>query len=148
PASPMTNAPFLNPKMPFSNDQIEPVCQVFENVFAIAVKEDSPYRSLNDLVEAARQKPGTLSYGHAGPASIPHMAIGALEQGAGVKFSDIPYRGDGPAIIDIMGGNLDFAAAAIGSLAGKNLRVLAVLADKPHPVMSDAPTIASLGYPS
>lgn len=148
PASPMTNAPFINPKMPFANDDIVPVCQVFENVFAIAVVNDSPIKSLNDLLARAKEKPGALSYGHAGPASVPHLSIAALEQSAGVRFADIPYRGDGPAVVDAMGGSLDFVVPAIATLAGKDLRVLAVLADKRHPAMPEAPALKELGYPT
>lgn len=146
PASPMTNSPFINDAMPFKNEEIEPVCQIFENVFAVVVSESSPIESFGDLMERAKAASGTLSYGHAGPASIPHLSMAAIEKDADVKFNGIPYRGDGQLLVDVMGGTLDFAVPAISSLAGKNLRVLAVLSDKEHPAMPDEPTIAELGY--
>jgi len=71
PASPLTNAPFLMKTMPYRNDQIEPVCQVFENVFTLAVRQDSPIKSMQDLVARAKAAPSTLSYGHAGNGSVP-----------------------------------------------------------------------------
>ncbi|MDW5443126.1 tripartite tricarboxylate transporter substrate binding protein [Polaromonas sp. SM01] len=148
PASPMTNSPFVNAKMPFTNDQIEPVCQVFENVFAVAVKDSSPIKSLPELIALAKSKPGAISYGHAGPASVPHLSIAAIEKSSGIKFNGIPYRGDGPVLTDVMGGSIDFAVPAISSLAGKNLRVLAVLSEKKHPAMPDAPIITQFGYPA
>lgn len=146
PASPMTNAPFINSTMPFRNEQIEPVCQIFENVFAIAVKPDSPMKSVKDLVERARAKPGGVAYGHAGPASVGHMSMAAIEAGAKIKFNPLPYRGDNPALTDLLGGNLDFAALGVGTLTGKDVRILAVLSDKRHPTLPEVPSITELGY--
>lgn len=148
PASPLTNSPFVVAKMPFEAQQIEPVCQVFENVFAIAVAENSPIKSLPELIARAKAKPGAVSYGHAGAGSIPHLSVASLEKAAGVSFNAAAYRGDAPAMTDVMGGTLDFAALGLSTLVGKNLRVLAVLSDRKQPAMPDAPTITSFGYPS
>ena len=147
PASPLTNSPFINASMPFKAEEIEPVCQVFENVFAIAVKEDSPIRSVADLLARAQANPGGVSYGHAGPASVPHLSMAAIERTTKVKFNAIAYRGDGPMMTDVLAGTLDFSVPAISSIGGKKLRVLAVLADKRQPAMPDVPSIAQLGYP-
>ncbi|MBA4327975.1 MAG: hypothetical protein C0428_07085 [Polaromonas sp.] len=147
PASPLTNSPFVNANLPFKSSDIEPVCQVFENVFAIAVREESPIRSLTELLARAQANPGSVSYGHAGPASVPHLSMAAVERATKVKFNPIAYRGDGAMLTDVMGGTLDFSVPAISSIGGKKLRVLAVLADKRQPSMPDAPSIAELGYP-
>jgi len=146
PASPLTNSPFVNTKMPFQANQIQPVCQVFENVFSIAVRQDSPIRSMADLMARAKAQPGSVSYGHAGPASVPHLSLAAIEKASGVKFNAIAYRGDGAMWADLLGGTLDFGAPALSSIAGKPVRVLAVLSDQPHPAYPDAPTVAQLGY--
>ncbi|RYF51859.1 MAG: tripartite tricarboxylate transporter substrate binding protein, partial [Comamonadaceae bacterium] len=146
PASPLTNSPFVNPKMPFQAEQIEPVCQIFENVFSVAVTENSTLKSFNELVAKAKSQPGAVSYGHAGPASVPHLSLAAIERDSGMKLNAIAYRGDAPAIQDLMGGVLDFSAPAISSLPGKPLRVLAVLSDKRHPAYADVPTVRELGY--
>ncbi|HEY4371187.1 MAG TPA: tripartite tricarboxylate transporter substrate binding protein [Burkholderiales bacterium] len=148
PASPMVNSPFVMKEMPFRNGQIEPLCQIFENVFAIAVKQDSPIKSMQDLVGRAKANPGKLSYGHAGAGSVPHMSVGTLEKALGVKFNAIAYRGDGPMLPQLIGGELDFGAPALSSITGKNLRVLAVLSDKRNPAVPDAPAITQLGYPA
>lgn len=148
PASPLTNSPFINSKLPFKPSEIEPVCQVFENVFTIAVREDSPIRSLTELLARGQANPGGVSYGHAGPASVPHLSMAAVERATKVKFNAIAYRGDGPMMIDVMGGTLDFSVPAISSIGGKKLRILAVLADKRQPALPDAPSIAELGYPA
>jgi tripartite-type tricarboxylate transporter receptor subunit TctC len=147
PASPLVISPYVTKSMPFRVDKIEPVCQVFENVFTIAVRQDSSIKSMQDLIARAKAEPGKLSYGHAGAGSVPHLSVGAIEQALGVKFNQIPYRGDGPMLPQLLGGQLEFGAPAISSIVGKNLRVLAVLSDKRHPGAPDAPSLADLGYP-
>lgn len=148
PASALTNAPFVTRNMPFKRDQIEPVCQVFENVFALAVRQDSPIRSLQDLVARAKAEPGKLSYGHAGPASVPHLAVAAIEKAQGLRFNGIPYRGDGAMLPQLLGGQIDFGAPALSSIGGKNLRVLAVLSDKRHPALPEVPALTEAGFPA
>jgi tripartite-type tricarboxylate transporter receptor subunit TctC len=148
PASALTNSPFTTKSMPFRNEQVEPVCQVFENVFALAVRQESPIRTLQDLVTRAKASPGKLSYGHAGPGSVPHMAVAAMEKAQGVKFNGIPYRGDGPMLPQLLGGELDFGAPALSSIGGRGLRVLAVLSDKRHPAAPDAPAVTEAGFPA
>jgi tripartite-type tricarboxylate transporter receptor subunit TctC len=147
PASPLVISPYVSKSMPFKVDRIEPVCQVFENVFTIAVRQDSPLKSMQELIARAKAEPGKLSYGHAGAGSVPHLSVGAIEQALEVKFNQIPYRGDGPMLPQLLGGQLDFGAPAISSIVGKNLRVLAVLSDKRHPGAPDAPSLTQLGYP-
>jgi tripartite-type tricarboxylate transporter receptor subunit TctC len=148
PASPMVNSPFVVKDMPFRNEQIEPLCQIFENVFSIAVRQESPIKSMQELIAKAKAEPGKISYGHAGAGSVPHMSVGALEKSLGVKFNPIAYRGDGPMLPQLIGGELDFGAPALSSIAGKNLRVLAVLSDKPNPAAPGAPAVTQLGYPA
>jgi tripartite-type tricarboxylate transporter receptor subunit TctC len=148
PASPLTNLPFLSASMPYQREQFEPVCQVFENVFAIVVLPNSPIHSLRDLVARAKAKPGSLAYGHAGQGSIPHLSVAAIEKHAQVKFNAIPYRGDAPAMLGLLGGAVEFSAIGISSLGGQDLRVLAVLSDQKHPALPDIPTVTQLGYPA
>ncbi len=148
PASPMTNAPFVNANMPFRNDQIEPVCQVFENVFAVAVRADSAIKNLQDLLGKAKAAPGQLTFGHAGPASVGHLSMALIEREAKVKFNQVPYRGDSQAMADLMSGTLDFAALGVGTLAGKNVRILGVLSAKRHPSLPDVPSVTEFGVPA
>lgn len=148
PASPLTNSPFLMKTMPYRSEQIEPLCQVFENVFTIAVRQDSPIKSLQDLVARAKAAPGSLSYGHAGNGSVPHLGVAAVEKALGIEFNAIPFRGDGALLPQLMGGQLDFAAPALSSIKGKGLRVLVVLSEKRHPSMPDVASLSELGYPA
>ena len=145
PSSAMTNAPFLIKKMAFRNDQIEPVCQVFENVFSVAVKDDSPIKTLDELVAKAKAAPGTLSYGHAGPGSVPHLATANLAKSSGVSFNEIAFRGDAQVIPQLLGGHIDFGALGVSSVVGKDLRILAVYGDKRLPGLPDVPAITEFG---
>jgi tripartite-type tricarboxylate transporter receptor subunit TctC len=148
PASPLTNAPFINANMPYRNEQFEPVCQIFENVFAVAVRPDSPLRSFEDLVTRAKASPGSIAYGHAGPASVGHLSLATVERAAKIKLNAIAYKGDSQALSDTLAGTLDFSALGVGTLTGKPVRVLAVLSQKRHPAMPDVPSITELGYPA
>jgi tripartite-type tricarboxylate transporter receptor subunit TctC len=76
------------------------------------------------------------------------MSVGALEKSLGVKFNAIAYRGDGPMLPQLLGGELDFGAPALSSIGGKNLRVLAVLSDKRSAAAPEAPAVTQLGYPA
>ncbi|MCA0324913.1 MAG: tripartite tricarboxylate transporter substrate binding protein [Proteobacteria bacterium] len=145
PGSPITNSPFINSRMPYQSEQIVPVCQVFENVFAVVVREDSPIKSMQDLLAAARKSPGKLAFGHAGPASIAQIAMAEVERSGKLQFNNIAYRGDGAAMSDLLGGTLDFGALAVSSVAGKNLRVLAVLSDRAHPGLPKIPPVTAFG---
>jgi tripartite-type tricarboxylate transporter receptor subunit TctC len=148
PASAMTNSPFLMKTMPFRNEQVEPVCQVFENVFTLAVRQESPIKSMQDLVARAKAAPGTLSYGHAGNGSVPHLGVAAVEKELGIELNGIPFKGDGALLPQLLGGQLDAAAPALSSIKGKGLRVLAVLSDKRHPAMPEVPSLTEMGYPT
>lgn len=148
PASPLTNAPFVNSSMPYKLDQFEPVCQIFENIFAVVVKPNSPIRSFEDLVAKAKAAPGTLSFGHAGPASVGHLSLAAIERSSGIKFNAIAYRGDSQAMSDTLAGTLAFAALGVGTLSGKNMRALAVLSQKRHPALPDVPSVSEFGFPT
>ncbi|MEY3626810.1 MAG: hypothetical protein RL163_1309 [Pseudomonadota bacterium] len=148
PASALTNSPFLMKTMPFRNEQVEPVCQVFENVFTLSVRQESPIKSMQDLVARAKAAPGSISYGHAGNGSVPHLGVAAVEKELGIELNGIPFKGDGPMLPQLLGGQLDAAAPALSSIKGKGLRVLAVLSDKRHPAMPEVPSLTELGYPS
>jgi tripartite-type tricarboxylate transporter receptor subunit TctC len=123
-----------------------PICQTFSNAMALAVRPDSPFKSLADLVQAARQKPGVLNYGHQGPSTIPHLAMEEFLEAAGLKIDGIPYRGDPAVMTDLLGGRLDVAAIVLGSAREQNIRLLGIFAEERHPGMPGTPTIKEQGF--
>ena len=94
---------------------LTPVAKLCEYVNVLAVRADSPWRSLADLLAAARAQPGTLSYGSAGIGSTNHLSGELLAAKAGVKLTHVPYRGTALAINDLMGGALHFVFDAPNS---------------------------------
>ena len=147
PSSPLTQAPFLMGKLPYQVDQIVPICQIFENPFVIAVRKESPITNLKDLLTRAAAKPGALSYGHAGPGSVPHLATANLAKASKVSFNEIAFRGDAQVIPQILGGHVDFGALGVSSVAGKDLRLLAVYGTGRLPGLPDVPAITESGIP-
>ena len=123
PATPITNVPHLQKDLPYGLDYFEYVCQTFRNDFTISVRDESPYRTLAELLAAIKKNPGKLSYGHAGTATIPHLAVFDLLQRSGGQALDVPYKGDAAMLPALLGGTVDFGAPSVLSIAGQKDRV-------------------------
>lgn len=149
PTTPITNAPHLMKDIKYSLDSFEYVCQVFENVFTIGVPQNSPLRSIQDLIAAARANPGKLTYAHSGIGTVPHLAIASFALRVGIEVSAVAYRGEAPLLPDLIAGRVDFGGPAVSSVAGRpQLRALGVFADYRHPAFPDVPTFAEMGVPT
>ena len=109
----------------------------------------SPYNSLADFMNAARQKPGRLTYASYGPGSLAQMATELLKADAKFDAVHVPYKGGAPAIVDVMGGQVDVyfanAASSINYVKGGKLKALAVSSVKRMPDLPDVPTVAESG---
>ena len=117
----------------------------------LVVREASPFRSLSDLVSAAKAKPGDIAFGSAGVGSITHLAGALLASEAGIEVVHVPYRGIAPAVTDLLAGRVQFLIADIPVLrphieAGA-LRPLAVTTAARVEGLSQVPTSAELGMP-
>lgn len=130
----------------YQPDALSPICQTFTNAMALAVRPDSPIKSVADLVAAAKQRPGALNYGHQGTLTIPHLAMEEFLQHARIDIKDIPFRGEPLVITDLIGGRLDVASIVLGSAAGQNIRVIGIFAETRHPAFPDVPTVKEQGY--
>ncbi len=129
---------------------LAPVALVATTPMVLLVSDSSPFKTLPEVIEAARKAPNTLSYGTSGTGGGVHIAMEMLQHAAGFKMQHVPYKGSAPALADLMGGHLQFAGSSIssaGSLikAGK-VRALAVTSPKRNPALPDVPTVAELGY--
>jgi tripartite-type tricarboxylate transporter receptor subunit TctC len=118
-------------------------------VFAVIVRADAPWKSMAELIAAAKQRPGQISYGSHGIGGSVHLATEELAGAQGIKLNHIPYKGSADMLAGMLGGHLDVAVDSTGAVphvaAGK-ARVLAVLTEKRTPVWPEAPTLAELGY--
>jgi tripartite-type tricarboxylate transporter receptor subunit TctC len=112
----------------------------------LVVRPESPFKTLADLVAAARERPGKVTYGHQGPGSIPNLAMEEFLETAKLDIRGIPYRGDPAVLADVIAGNVDAGAVVQGVVAGQNLRILGIFAEERHPAFPDAPTFREQGF--
>ena len=130
---------------------LAPVALVATTPMVLLVSDKSPYKTLPEVIAAAKKNPGSIAYGTSGTGGGVHIAMEMLQHEAGFKMQHVPYKGSAPALADLMGGHLQFAGSSISSAAtliqsGK-LRALAVTSLKRNPALPDVPTVAELGYP-
>jgi tripartite-type tricarboxylate transporter receptor subunit TctC len=113
--------------------------------FMIAVKADSRFKTIKQLLDEAKAKPGELKYGSAGTGSILHTTVELLGNQTKTKFLHVPYRGEAPAITGVLTGDVDFIAATTGPISSRiksgEFRALAVTGKTRWPDFPDVPTI-------
>ncbi len=144
-------APALLASVPYDmNRDFSPVTLVTYAPVILAVKADSPYRTLADLLAKARSG-ATVSYGSIGIGTSHHIYGETLAIDAKARLLHVPYKGETPAIADVMGGQIDSAFTSIGAalplIAGAKLRALALVTPKRMAVLPDVPTFGELGFP-
>jgi len=146
PQGQITIQPHLKADLPYKESSFTPICQTFENQFAIVVGPNSPIRDFRQLIATAKESPGRLTWGDSGVATVPNLQMYSLLRSAGVKMEYTPYRNYPQLVQDVLAGRLDLAAPSVGSFNGQNLRVLAILSDQRSPQFPDVPTVAEFGY--
>lgn len=119
--------------------------------FFFVVNANSPYKSIGDLVAAARAKPGQLTVGTAGVGTGQHMCSELFANSTGTKFIHVPFRGDAAAVAALLGSNVDFivapGTAIFGNIAGGKFRALAISGSQRWPALPDVPTVAEAVAP-
>jgi len=108
----------------------------------LLVRGDSPYKTANDVIAAVRARPGKLTYGSAGTASSGHLAGSTFTHVYKLDMLHVPYKGAGPALVDLMGGQIDMMLdpSALPHIRSGKLRALAVPAERRLPALPDVPT--------
>lgn len=147
PNGPVTVQPHVIPTLAYKFEQLQPLCQIFAVQYVLAVRPDSPYKTLGQLIAAAKAQPGKVSYGFGGVATAPHLAISQLTIAADIDMLSVPFRGDPQAILAMKGGEIDAAMLNIGGAKTQGFRILATFADVRQPEIPDTPTVKELGYP-
>lgn len=142
--------PSLYKTIPYdSQKDITPISIIGTTPLVLVVGENSPYRSVEDLIEAAKQQPGVLNYGSSGTGSVLHLAGELLKAKADIDVQHIPYRGGSALITDVMSGEIETAFLAVPSVIAQiqsgRLRALAVSTAERVPVLPDVPTLAESG---
>ncbi|MEJ8853914.1 tripartite tricarboxylate transporter substrate binding protein [Variovorax robiniae] len=142
----------LYPKLGYDPQKsFAPVTLIGTNPVVLVVNQASPYKTLKDVIDASKAKAGSggLSSASAGTGTSQHLALELLAYKSGVKFTHIPYKGSGPAIQDVIGGQVDMmfdtTVVAGPHIQSGKLRAIAVTSAKRLPSMPDVPTVAESG---
>ncbi|HET7835698.1 MAG TPA: tripartite tricarboxylate transporter substrate binding protein [Variovorax sp.] len=142
----------LYPKIGYDPQKsFAPVTLIGTNPVVLVVNQASPYKTLKDLLDASRARPGGLSSASAGTGTSQHLALELMAYKSGVKFTHVPYKGSGPAIQDVIGGQVDMmfdtTVVAGPHIQSGKLRALAVTSAKRLASMPNVPTVAESGIP-
>lgn len=143
-------SPHLTKARAWEQGDFQPVANVLSAPQIIVVRSELPVKTLAELVAYAKANPGKLNYASSGNGSLQHVTGAMLEQQAGIKMVHVPYKGTGPALQDLLGGQVDLtfgtAPPFMPHVQSGKLRVLAVTGTQRLPSLPDAPTTAEAGY--
>jgi tripartite-type tricarboxylate transporter receptor subunit TctC len=144
--------PSLNAKLPYDpHKDFAPVALVARSFNIVVVNAKSPYRSIADLIAAAKAEPEKLSYGTYGTGTSAHLAGELFKSMAKVNLTTVPYKGAAPAITDLLGGQIQVMFTTVASAASLiesgQLRALAVTSAERSPAFPNIPTVAEAGVP-
>jgi tripartite-type tricarboxylate transporter receptor subunit TctC len=142
--------PFLYAKPPFDPIRdFEPVALVSSVPLVIVAGGKSPYRSMGDVIAAAKKKPDSVTFASPGNGTVGHLAGEMIARLADVKLLHVPYKGAGPALTDLIGGQVDLylstPQAAVGQIKAGTVHALAVTSPKRTPALPQVPTLGEQG---
>src|SRR5262245_12967767 len=145
--------PFVQKQMPFDvQKDLLPVAAIGEAPQLIALNAEVPAKTFKEFQALAKAKPGTFAYGSAGLGSLPHLSMTEFARLAGIELIHVPYRGNAPAMADLLAGRIHLISSSIGTFraaheAGK-IRLLLTATKNRLPYLPDTPTSAQAGLPA
>lgn len=142
--------PYLYKSLPWNpSKDLTPVAHVAYTPIVIATAANSPYKTLADVVAAAKKNPAKITYGSPGNGTSIHLAGVMLEKASGIQLTHVPYKGSNPAMMDALAGNVDLLVSsvpsAIGQIKSGKLRAIAVTSASRSTSLPDTPTLAEAG---
>ena len=154
----ITNTPMLqtnyimNPEITYTIAELEPLANVVTDPGIIVVAKDSPYKTIEDFMKAAKENPGKLTVGNSGVGGDDFFTTLLMEKATGLKFQMVPFEGDGPSWTAAMGGKIDASFNNLGitypQIKAGNLRALALFAESRYKLIPDVPTMKEVGFPT
>jgi tripartite-type tricarboxylate transporter receptor subunit TctC len=150
--TPFVISQVMYPKLPYDPDKaFTPVTLLAVSPFILVAHPDVGARSVAELVAMAKAKPGSFAFASAGNGTVPHLAGELFKLRTGVDLTHVPYKGGGPAITDLVGGQTQLMFATpievMQQVQAGRLKVLATTAPRRLPTQPEVPTIQESGYP-
>lgn len=126
----------------------EPIILAVNGVTVVVVPKDSPYKTLDDLINDAKKRPGKVSMGISGVGGQPYMTSLILKKGEGIEFNKVTFDGDGPLVTALMGKQIDVTGLAVGAavqyIKNGDFRALAVISNKRNEAIPDVPALGEI----
>jgi tripartite-type tricarboxylate transporter receptor subunit TctC len=134
----------------YSYQSLRPIARFTADPTVLAVRADAPWKTVKDFVEDAKKRPGAINYGSSGNYGTMHVPMEILAQNAGIKMTHVPFTGAGPAVVALLGGQIDAISSGPATVlqqvkAGK-LRVLAHWGNGKLEALPDVPSLKDAGY--
>ena len=150
-ATPHSINPHLFPKMPYAANALQPLSLVLLAPNVLIVKSDAPYKNVDELIAKAKAQPGKINFASGGSGTVQRLAAELFRQQLGLDMVHVPYKSGGPAITDVIAGQVDFmfgtVAATYPHVSGGKLRALAVSAPERSKRLPEVPTVAEAAIP-
>ena len=151
-ASAITASPFMMANSPFdASRDVAPVILLMSTPLVLVTNINSPYKTVAQYVNDAKAKPGEISFASGGAGTMTHLLAEQLQVQAGVKLVHVPYKGGGPALIDVLAGHVpvyfDTLNTSTRLIQDNRLRALAIVSPARSPALPNVPTIAEAGFP-
>lgn len=148
----LTINPSLQPKLPYDTlKDFSPIALIGTYPMVLVVNADQKLGSVADLLTRARAQPGQINFASAGNGSMPHLCGEILNSLANIQLTHVPYKGNGPAVTDLLAGHVSVLftgwPAVVGHVKSGKLKMLAVSTTKRHPTLPDVPTLNESGVP-
>lgn len=144
--------PSLIPNLPFDTAKdLAPVMLVGTSAMAVVTTQNKPYKTFTEVINVARMKPDTITYGSVGAGSLGHLTMTLLQEAGAFKVIHVPYKGGGPLTIDVLAGHVDLGIGSIALVApqvrGGKMRAIAVTGNSRSHAMPEVPALAEQGFP-
>jgi tripartite-type tricarboxylate transporter receptor subunit TctC len=141
----------INPNNPFKISEFTPIVGLYSMPLVIVVKGDSKWNTIEELIDFAKKNPNKLNIGTPGVNSVHHFALELFKKEAGIEVSHIPFQGDAPGVVAVMGGHVDAAFLGLVAVAehmkGGTMKGLAMTTSKRAPQFPNLPTMEEKGFP-
>ncbi len=144
-------APSIYPKLQYDPAKdLAPVAMAVQMPILVLSRPDAPFKNVSELIAHAKTNPGTLSYGSGGTGTSQHLAGALFANLADIDVLHVPYKGSSPALVDLMGGRIDFMfidTSAMSAVTSGRANLLAVTNTERSPLLPETPTVAESGLP-